>query len=502
MAVSDYDKKHLSAAQQATIEAVTQAAQSGSMSWADAHAAAEAVRAQAGYSGGQYGNEYISPGKTSGSGSSGGATGPRDYTGTTYQSNDYHSDAINAAQAGDWEKVAEALNNREIVTGSLGTNYGKTSMDIYNELVAQYGGPNKEMDRLYAMLGDLQAQLAQPTPSYTPSWGDQAYEELLQQAIAMNYEDWTEGDQYKALADRFGIQGKMTMQDVLGQISSRTGGLASSYATTAAQQQYNEYMSQLEEVARQMFAGERGEVIENAGLARDYGELEYGRYLDQLNMEADRNSAALGIINQMMGYQQDKYNQDQNAKAEAQDRVNAFLAAYGNVADLDPTLVRNSGYTQSELDTIARYYADQRAQEQAAASKKNTSSGGGNTTQKPTLTAAQTLSALESGIVNDSTKAAYEYYYGQPWESEADVEKPAASNPTTSKGGDYWLGDGSTAGGKTSLNWDQDEGIFTWNGKNYSDVDTLLSDIDAAGLTGEELEVLKRKFKLFGFDLS
>lgn len=385
MAVSDYDKQHLSEAQQATIAAVTQAAQSGSMSWADAHAAAEAVRAQAGYSGGQYGNEYISSGKSGSSGSSGGATGTRDYTGTTYQSNDYHSDAINAAAQGDWDKVMEALNNREIVTGSLGTNYGKTSMDIYNELVAQYGGPNKEMDRLYAMLGDLQAQLAQPTPSYTPSWGDQAYEELLQQAIAMNYEDWTEGDQYKALADRFGIQGKMTMQDILGQISSRTGGLASSYATTAAQQQYNEYMSQLEEVARQMFAGERGDVIENAGLAREYGEMEYGRYLDQLNIQSDRNSAALGIINQMMGYQQDKYNQDQNAKAEAQDRVNAYLAAYGNVADLDPSLIRNSGYTQSELAALEQYYANQQAQEAAAKNAKKTTGGstGGGTTATP-----------------------------------------------------------------------------------------------------------------------
>ena len=119
-----------------------------------------------------------------------------------------------------------------------------------------------------------------------------------------------------------------------------------------------------------------------------------------------------------MGYQQDKYNQDQTAKAEAQDRVNAYLAAYGNVADLDPSLIRNSGYTQSELDTIARYYADQRAQEQAAAAKKNTgggTGGGGNTTQKPTLTAAQTLTALENGIVNDQTLAAYEYYFGEPW---------------------------------------------------------------------------------------
>lgn len=451
MAVSKYDKEHLTSAQQAQIQAVTDAAQSGSMDWATAHSIAEGIRAQAsggGYSGGGSGDEYKPI--------SSGTGGTRDYTGTTYQSSDYHRDATDAAAAGDWDKVMEALNNREIVVGSLGTNYGKTSMDIYNELLEQYGGPQNEMDRLYSMLGDLQAQLSQPVPTYTPSWGDKAYEELLQKALSMNYDDWTQGDQYKALADRFGARGKMSMQDVLGQISSRTGGLASSYATTAAQQQYNEYMSQLEEVARQMFAGERGDLIENAGLARDYGEREYGRYVDQLNMQNDRNSYALDIINQMMSYQQDKantqyakdqdkantqYAQEQTARAEAQDRINAYLAAYGSVADLDPDLVGNSGYTQSELATIEKYYADQKAQEAAAAAAKASgdSGNGGDGTKKPTLTAAQTLAALESGIVNDTTKAAYEYYYGQPWDDAGPEEEAAADATITNRHGDSWI---------------------------------------------------------------
>lgn len=322
-------------------------------------------------------------GGSSGGSFSGGGGGSRDYTGTTYQSNDYHGDAISAAQSGDWDKVWEALNNREIVTNSLGTNYGKTSMDIYNELLAQYGGPQNEMDELYAMLADLQQQMSRPVQAYTPSWGDEAYEQLLQQAIAMNYDDWTQSEQYKSLANRYGAQGKMTMQDVLGQISSRTGGLASSYATTAANQQYNEYMSQLEEVARQMFAGERGDLIENAGLARDYGEYEYGRYLDQLNQQAQQNSYALDIINQMMGYQADKentqYNRGQNAKAEAQDRVNAYLAANGALGGLDADLISTSGYTQGELAALEQYYADQRAAE-AAKAKGN---GSGDTKNSP-----------------------------------------------------------------------------------------------------------------------
>ena len=86
---------------------------------------------------------------------------------------------------------------------------------------------------------------------------DPILDELAQQLMDMNYEDWTRGDQYAALAERYGQQGRTSMQDVLGQIASRTGGLASSYATSAAQQSYNDLMSQLEQAAMEMYGAER-----------------------------------------------------------------------------------------------------------------------------------------------------------------------------------------------------------------------------------------------------
>ena len=343
----------------------------------------------------------------------------------------------------------DALAARGEKISATGNDYGITNAEILESLLGyQMAGDNRYyQNQAMQMLQQLQMQ----TPSFSGSWGDRMSEKLLEQAIAMNYEDWTQSDQYKTLADRYGIQGEMTMQDVLGQISSRTGGLASSYAATAAQQQYNDYMAQLEEVARQMFAGERSDVIENAQLAREYGQQEYQRYLDQLNLQNNRNSTALGIINQMMGYTSDqlnnKYAQDQNSKAEAQDRINAYLAAYGNLADLDPTLIETSGYTQGELAALEQYYANQQAHEAAAAAKKNTGSGsgsgggtggGGNTTQKPTLTAAQTLNALESGVVNDTTKAAYEYYYGQAWEDGGSEEEEGDAT-ISNRHGDSWI---------------------------------------------------------------
>lgn len=128
-------------------------------------------------------------------------------------------------------------------------------------------------------------------PTYNSEYMDQL-NALARQLTSMNYDDWTKGNQYQALADRYGASGRMSMQDVLGQVASRTGGLASSYATTAAQQQYNQYMAQLEEVARQLYSQERGDLMDSASLYRNLANDEYDRYRDSLSDYNARLKAA------------------------------------------------------------------------------------------------------------------------------------------------------------------------------------------------------------------
>ena len=65
-------------------------------------------------------------------------------------------------------------------------------------------------------------------------------------------------------------------------------------------------------------------------------------------------------------------------------------------------------------------------------------------------------------------------------------------------GNDQYLGNQS--GNKTSLNYNEDEGIFTWNGKNYSSIRALNDALNAANLTSNEEDINKRKLSLFGFD--
>ncbi|MFH7445019.1 hypothetical protein RA265_28210, partial [Pseudomonas syringae pv. tagetis] len=62
MALSKYDQVHLSKEDQDKISSLTSQAESGSISWDDAHAQAEAIRGNAGYSGGDAGDDYLSRG--------------------------------------------------------------------------------------------------------------------------------------------------------------------------------------------------------------------------------------------------------------------------------------------------------------------------------------------------------------------------------------------------------------------------------------------------------
>ena len=51
-------------------------------------------------------------------------------------------------------------------------------------------------------------------PTFNSSYLDQL-NALARQLTSMNYEDWTKGSQYQSLADRYGNNGRMSMQDVL-----------------------------------------------------------------------------------------------------------------------------------------------------------------------------------------------------------------------------------------------------------------------------------------------
>lgn len=119
-------------------------------------------------------------------------------------------------------------------------------------------------------------------PEFSSQWTDEK-NRLARAYLDMNYGDFLNTQQYKEMTDRYGTAGQRAMQDTLGQVSARTGGLASSYAAAAAQQQYNNYMQQLTQAAYDMYAGELQNAYNRANAAAGYEQTDYNRYLDSMD---------------------------------------------------------------------------------------------------------------------------------------------------------------------------------------------------------------------------
>lgn len=125
-------------------------------------------------------------------------------------------------------------------------------------------------------------------------------------AASMSYDDFLQGDTYEELAKRYSDKGKMAMDDTIGKVAARTGGIASSYATQAGQQAYGDWMTRLEETARAMYDSERQEAMDRYALSKDV--------LDMRNSAEDRRLALEDRLRAQ------KY-EDEDRQIKAEDRT-------------------------------------------------------------------------------------------------------------------------------------------------------------------------------------
>lgn len=92
--------------------------------------------------------------------------------------------------------------------------------------------------------------------------------------------DVNESALYQSMKDQYSALGKLAMQDTMGQASAMTGGYANSYAQTAGQQQYQNYLQEL-----------------NEQLPSIYG-MEYQQYSDQLQNLYNQTNLANSMYGQ------------------------------------------------------------------------------------------------------------------------------------------------------------------------------------------------------------
>lgn len=212
---------------------------------------------------------------------------------------------------------------------------------------------------------------------------DAPLEKAAREYTGMSYDDFTKGDDYASLAKRYSENGQKAMNKMLAEIAARTGGMASSYATTAAGQTYNDYMTRLEDAARAMYEGERADAAEDLSVLRTMRDTEDSRKKDLYAIAyesmqdqkadaryereyADSRADAARDFNYKVS--QDQKADSETAKQAARDSVYTYIRAFGSTAGLDAEILKAAGYHPSEIAAIEAIVAEEKAAKQPTVS--------------------------------------------------------------------------------------------------------------------------------------
>lgn len=244
--------------------------------------------------------------------------------------------------------------------------------------------------------------------------------------------------QYQKIYTR---EGQRAMQDTLGKVSARTGGLASSYAVNAAQGANDYYMQQLtdkipelQKLAYEMYQNEGDTQRANLEMLLALEQGDYAKYADLLvQFNTDRDFGYGKFLNDRnfdYGLSRDqvedaRYTEERDYDRSAQKAQ--MMAAAGDFSGY-----KALGYSDMEIAALERAYR----QDRTATNAGSVSSGNGSEQSKPRLTLPQTLQAIEDGVTSQQVLDAYEYYYGVPYESESD-EKEKTTAPIEDYGTSY-----------------------------------------------------------------
>lgn len=205
----------------------------------------------------------------------------------------YQKAFADAQAAGDTEGMNAAHEAAEAVRAKYGYSGGADGSEYLGLMT--YVGDNYGNDSggygnggYYDDLGSFSYGNA---PDYISRWQSQidslANAILNREAFSYNKD---EDPLYQQYADSYTRSGKRAMQDTLGQVSARTGGMASSYATTASQQAYNNYMSaladkvpELYQLAYSMYQDDLSNQRSDLSMLQGLDDSDYNKYLTELS---------------------------------------------------------------------------------------------------------------------------------------------------------------------------------------------------------------------------
>ncbi len=225
-----------------------------------------------------------------------------------------------------------------------------------------------------------------------PTWNGGTYQNKLNEAMK-NIENRgkfsynpNEDATYQSLRDMYVNKGRQAATDVASQVAALSGGYGNSYAGTASNQAYQQYITQLAELIPSLKESARADYnAESERLDKLYSlydaayNREYGEYNDKLNKwNADRS------------FYGDMYNNERNYGRSAYETDRNF--AQGNYQ-----YETNLAY-QKERDRIA----DEQWQKQFNLSAAKTSSSGSGGSSSSSKKTTKTLSSADKNKIYDA----------------------------------------------------------------------------------------------------
>lgn len=357
---------------------------------------------------------------------------------------------------------------------------------------------NRRSDDLLDQLGSFGSFSYDEAPTYENTFAQQQ-KDLLDRIL--NREDFSwrkETDpQWSSYKKSYLREGDRATANALAKASAASGGRPSSYAVNAATQAGDYYATKLNDViptlyqqAYERYLDEYNMKLKDLNTVNQQEQLDYAKYLDRLGQfNTDRGFAYQNYADDydrlrsqladVQGQDQidyarylDEASRQQTAQDSIRSQVDAILAAGGSPS---ANLVSESGYSSEYVKALEDAYRKQEAEKAA----KKSGSGGGGTMSLTTAKAMAKEGQFTDAVLNTLRKAGFtDDYIAQVY---------------------GYTGFGT---GRDKLGYDEDEGIFTWNGRRYNSPEALAEDLDRANLTDAEKATISRRLKASGFNIT
>lgn len=357
---------------------------------------------------------------------------------------------------------------------------------------------NRRADDLLDQLGSFGSFSYDEAPTYENAFAQQQ-KDLLDRIL--NREDfaWSKetDPQWSSYKKSYLREGDRATANALAQASAASGGRPSSYAVNAATQAGDYYATKLNDMiptlyqqAYERYLDEYNMKLKDLNAVNQQEQLDYAKYLDRLGQfNTDRGFAYQNYADDydrlrsqladVQGQDQidyarylDEVSRQQTAQDSIRGQVDAILAAGGSPS---ANLVSESGYSSEYVKALEDAYRKQEAEKAA----KKSGSGGGGTMSLTTAKAMAKEGQFTDAVLNTLRKAGFtDDYIAQVY---------------------GYTGFGT---GRDKLGYDEDEGIFTWNGRRYNSPEALAEDLDRANLTDAEKATIARRLKASGFNIT